>query len=127
MKPRPALEFDPDRFLDERLKKYLVPNPFIFFPFNAGPRICLGQQVCHLYRFRLLLVLTLPCIVQFAYNGMSLFLVRLLQNFSYMTLDLAARPAEAYPPASWKGGEGRKGKDRIHPRFHFTMYCDVRP
>lgn len=40
------MEFDPDRFLDERLHKYLVPNPFIFLPFNAGPRICLGQQVC---------------------------------------------------------------------------------
>lgn len=40
-----AEEFDPDRFLDERLHKYLVPNPFIFLPFNGGPRICLGQQV----------------------------------------------------------------------------------
>lgn len=40
-----AHEFDPDRFLDERLRKYLTPNPFIFLPFNAGPRICLGQQV----------------------------------------------------------------------------------
>ncbi|KAG6861420.1 hypothetical protein C0995_000260 [Termitomyces sp. Mi166 len=39
-----ALKFDPDRFLDERLHKYLLPNPFIFLPFNAGPRICLGQQ-----------------------------------------------------------------------------------
>lgn len=38
--------FDPDRFLDERLKIYLTPKPFIFLPFNAGPRICLGQQVC---------------------------------------------------------------------------------
>jgi cytochrome P450 len=37
--------FDPDRFLDERFKKYITPNPFIFLPFNAGPRICLGQQV----------------------------------------------------------------------------------
>lgn len=41
----PALEFDPDRFLDERLQKYLTSNPFIFIPFNAGPRICPGQQV----------------------------------------------------------------------------------
>ena len=42
-----ASEFDPDRFLDERLEKYLVANPFIFLPFNAGPRICLGQQVSY--------------------------------------------------------------------------------
>jgi hypothetical protein len=41
-----ALVFDPDRFLDDRVRKYLTPNPFIFCPFNAGPRICLGQQVC---------------------------------------------------------------------------------
>ena len=40
-----ALKFDPDRFLDQRVQKYLTPNPFIFCPFNAGPRICLGQQV----------------------------------------------------------------------------------
>lgn len=43
-----AEEFDPDRFLDERVKKYLVKNSFIFLPFNAGPRICLGQQVRNL-------------------------------------------------------------------------------
>ena len=42
---RVALDFDPDRFLDERLHRYLTPNPFIFLPFNAGRRICLGQQV----------------------------------------------------------------------------------
>lgn len=41
----PADQFDPDRFLDHRVHKYLTPNPFIFVPFNAGPRICLGQQV----------------------------------------------------------------------------------
>ncbi|KIL67115.1 hypothetical protein M378DRAFT_160099 [Amanita muscaria Koide BX008] len=41
-----ADEFDPDRFLDDRLKKYLTKNSFIFLPFHAGPRICLGQQVC---------------------------------------------------------------------------------
>jgi hypothetical protein len=31
-----ALHFDPDRFMDERLNKYLIGNPFIFLPFNAG-------------------------------------------------------------------------------------------
>ena len=42
-----ADDFDPERFIDERLGKYLVPNPFIFMPFNAGPRICLGQQFAY--------------------------------------------------------------------------------
>ena len=42
---RAADRFDPDRFLDERLDKYLTPNPAIFIPFNAGPRICLGKEV----------------------------------------------------------------------------------
>ena len=31
--------WDPDRFLDERFTKTVVANPFIFLPFNAGPRI----------------------------------------------------------------------------------------
>ena len=48
-----ALQFDPDRFLDDRLKKYLINNPFIFLPFNAGPRICLGQQVRLPFSYRL--------------------------------------------------------------------------
>lgn len=47
------MEFDPDRFLDDRLQKYLVPNPFIFLPFNAGPKICLGQQVRYFIAFGL--------------------------------------------------------------------------
>ena len=39
-----AEDFDPDRFIDGR-KVLLTSNPFMFLPFNAGPRICLGQQV----------------------------------------------------------------------------------
>ncbi|KAF7306301.1 BTB domain-containing protein [Mycena indigotica] len=42
-----AEEFDPNRFIDERLQKYLVSNSFQFLPFNAGPRICLGQQFAY--------------------------------------------------------------------------------
>ncbi|KAF8583528.1 cytochrome P450 [Ramaria rubella] len=60
-----AQEFDPDRFLDDRVTKYLIPNPFIFMPFNSGPRICLGQQ--------------------FAYNETTVMLVRLLQTFDTIT------------------------------------------
>ncbi|CAL1701116.1 unnamed protein product [Somion occarium] len=98
-----AEEFDPDRFLDERLHKYLTPNPFIFLPFNAGPRICLGQQ--------------------FAYNEMSFFMVRLLQNFSNITFDPLAQDPSTRPPAAWSKFPGRKGKDKIYPKAHLTLYA----
>jgi len=97
-----AEEFDPDRFLDERLKKYLSKNPFIFLPFNAGPRICLGQQ--------------------FAYNEMSFMLIRLLQNFSSIELDMDALPPQAHPPTEWVKASGRKAVEKLFPRMHLTMY-----
>ncbi|KAJ7282383.1 cytochrome P450 [Mycena rebaudengoi] len=74
-----ALIWDPECFLDERLHKYLTPNPFIFLPFNAGPRICLGQQ--------------------FAYHESSFFLVRLLQRYSGISLVMDAPAPE---PAAGK-------------------------
>jgi cytochrome P450 len=40
-----AEAFDPDRFLDARLRAHVLANPYCFLPFNAGPRVCLGQQV----------------------------------------------------------------------------------
>ncbi|KAF8060191.1 cytochrome P450 monooxygenase pc-1 [Lyophyllum atratum] len=98
-----AEEFDPDRFLDERHKKYLAKNSFIFLPFNAGPRICLGQQ--------------------FAYNEMSFMIIRLLQQFSSVTLDEDARPAESRPPVHWAEGVGRKTIERVYPKTHLTMYA----
>ncbi|KAK0202806.1 cytochrome P450 [Desarmillaria ectypa] len=99
-----ALEFDPDRFLDNRLHKYLTPNPFIFVPFNAGPRICLGQQ--------------------FAYNEASYYLIRLLQTFSSFSLAMDAQPTEGTPPASWVKSSGTtKGRDKIMFGLHLTMYA----
>ncbi|TFK35048.1 cytochrome P450 monooxygenase pc-2 [Crucibulum laeve] len=99
-----ALEFDPDRFLDERLHKYLTPNPFIFLPFNAGPRICLGQQ--------------------FAYNEASFFLVQFLQNFSSISLDLDAQPPKSRVPREWANAPGRKGIEKVRPKTHLTMYVE---
>ncbi|KAF7313120.1 Cytochrome P450 [Mycena kentingensis (nom. inval.)] len=96
-----AEEFDPDRFLDDRLKKYLLANSFQFLPFNAGPRICLGQQ--------------------FAYNEMSFMLIRLLQAFSAFRLDFDAFRPESRPPAEWKQEKGRKGVDLFRPKMHLTM------
>ncbi|KAJ6522732.1 cytochrome P450 [Mycena capillaripes] len=98
-----ALKFDPDRFLDQRVKKYLTPNPFIFLPFNAGPRICLGQQ--------------------FAYNEASFFLVRLLQNFSGFALAPDAQPESTKPPPSWKACSGTQATEKIMLGRHLTMYA----
>lgn len=98
-----ALVFDPDRFLDDRLQKYLLPNPFVFLPFNAGPRICLGQQ--------------------FAYNEMSLFLIRLLQTFSGISFAPDADP-DSLPPASWAAGEARRPIERVWLKTHLTLYAN---
>ncbi|TFK39527.1 cytochrome P450 [Crucibulum laeve] len=98
-----ADQFDPDRFIDERFKKYLLPNPFIFLPFNAGPRICLGQQ--------------------FAYNQVSFVLIRLLQSFASFSLCPEAFPPDARPPADWKNAEGesRKAREQFRPHIILTM------
>ncbi|KAF8905811.1 cytochrome P450 [Gymnopilus junonius] len=93
-----ALKFDPDRFLDQRLHKYLSQNPYIFCPFNAGPRVCLGQQ--------------------FAYNEASFYLVRLLQQFTHFTLD---KSANTPPHIAWASEAGLKSKEQIHPMSHLTM------
>jgi hypothetical protein len=105
-----ALKFDPDRFLDERVKKYLTPNPFIFLPFNAGMhpvsflrRESTSHQLSRaqdlswstgalpppsfLYRHKLT-----PPRPQFALNEASFFLVRLLQNFTGFALAPDAQP-----------------------------------
>ena len=42
-----ADNFNPDRWLDERRLTELTKDPFKFLPFNAGPRICLGQVSVH--------------------------------------------------------------------------------
>ncbi|KAF8131053.1 cytochrome P450 [Boletus edulis] len=94
-----ADQFDPDRFLDERLHKYLTPNPFLFLPFNAGPRICLGQQ--------------------FAYHEISYFLIRLLQSIDGVALDVGT---QRLAPPEWAGAEGRKALEKVVLRFHLSMY-----
>ncbi|KAJ3499527.1 hypothetical protein NLJ89_g10090 [Agrocybe chaxingu] len=94
-----AMVFDPDRFLDERLHKYLTPNPFIFSPFNAGPRICLGQQ--------------------FAYHEATFYLIRLLQHFTEFKLDTETNKP---PPASWAHAKDRKKVEKIHLMSHLNMF-----
>jgi len=100
--PPAAHEFDPNRFLDERVKEYLVPNPFIFLPFNAGPRICLGQQ--------------------FAYNEASTIIARIVQAFKSITLDMDSNP-EAKPPVEWATAGGRKAIEKVWVKSHITLYA----
>ncbi|KAJ7703697.1 cytochrome P450 [Mycena rosella] len=101
-----ALQWDPERFIDERLHKYLTPNPFIFLPFNAGPRICLGQQ--------------------FAYHEASFFLVRLLQHFSNISLAPEAQPPASRVPASWAQDDelGWKSGERLRVKTHLTLFIE---
>ncbi|KAI0675255.1 cytochrome P450 monooxygenase pc-3 [Trametes maxima] len=97
-----ALKFDPDRFLDERVQKYLTPNPFIFLPFNAGPRICLGQQ--------------------FAYNESSFMLVRLMQQVTSIKFVPEVAPESVTPP-DYADSLGADGTDRVLMASHLTMYA----
>lgn len=113
--------FDPDRFLDERLHKYLTPNPFIFLPFNAGPRICLGQQVRPDPRVCVCAWLTTTN--QFAYHEMSYFLIRLLQSIDAVSLDM---DMQTLPPADWAQAKGRKALEKVQLRSHLTLYVMVR-
>ncbi len=62
---------------------------------------------------------------QFAYNEMSFFLIRLLQSFAHMELDLSAQPPEARSPVEWAGAEGQKGREKIIPKAHLTLYVEV--
>lgn len=52
-------------------------------------------------------------------------MIRLLQNFSSMELDLAAQPADCRPPAEWAESEGRRAKEQITPKSHFTLFAKV--
>ncbi|KAI0630296.1 cytochrome P450 [Trametes polyzona] len=97
-----ALKFDPDRFLDERVQKYLTPNPFIFLPFNAGPRICLGQQ--------------------FAYNEASFMLIRLMQQVSAIEFVPEVAPESIVPP-DYTDSPGSDGTDRVFIASHLTTYA----
>jgi cytochrome P450 len=73
----------------------------LFLPFNAGPRICLGQQ--------------------FAYNETSVIIARLVQTFKGIALDMDSNP-EAKPPAGWALGQGRKTVEKVWVKSEITTY-----
>ncbi|EJD42063.1 cytochrome P450 monooxygenase CYP63 [Auricularia subglabra TFB-10046 SS5] len=98
-----AETFNPERWIDPERVKQFVSNPMIFIPFNAGPRICLGQQ--------------------FAYNEASFFLARLLQKFSAVELAPEAAPKGAAPPAEWKTMGGRQAIEQCWPKDAIILFA----
>jgi len=101
--------FDPDRWLDGRLSRYIA-EPFIYIPFNAGPRICLGQQ--------------------FALNETSFFMIRLLQRFDHFELAPECQPPHTRPQKSWHDPDTtvpltrRRALEKCFLRSHLTLYPD---
>ncbi|KAF9506189.1 hypothetical protein BS47DRAFT_1305586 [Hydnum rufescens UP504] len=97
-----ADEFSPERWIDPERLKIMTSDPFKFIPFNAGPRICLGQN--------------------FAYNEASFIMVRILQVFDGFELRQDDAPAGSTPPASWKHRGGRASIEKAWPLSAVTLY-----
>lgn len=99
-----AEEFNPERWIDKERVEKMVADPFMFIPFSAGPRICLGQN--------------------YAYNEASFMMIRILQIFDSFTLrQKEDAPPGACPPSSWKdSGKGRKAIEQIWPQNAVTLY-----
>lgn len=57
---------------------------------------------------------------------MSFFLIRLLQNFSSLEMDLAAQPPDSRAPREWASAEGQQGKEKIIPKCLLTLFLKVR-
>jgi len=97
-----AEAFNPHRWIDGPERSTNV-NSAKFFPFNSGPRLCLGQQL--------------------AVNEASFLMIRLLQTFDRFTLaqDEAA-PEDSIPPSHWKTGSGRRAYEKVWPQTAFTLY-----
>ncbi|QRV72825.1 cytochrome P450 family protein [Ceratobasidium sp. AG-Ba] len=96
-----AEEFRPERWLGENSTKVHVTNPFAFFPFNGGPRMCLGQNL--------------------AYLLVSQTVIKLVREFTW---DLSPTHQPALVPTRWKGQPGRKGIERCWPKAALTLYSD---
>ena len=52
-------------------------------------------------------------------------LVRLMQNFSSISLELDSFPPGSLPPEEFKLAPGRKGIDKIWPKVALALYINV--
>ena len=95
--------FKPERWADTAAAASYHQN-FQFIPFNAGPRICVGQN--------------------FAYNEASFFLCILLSRFNF-TLAPEYQPEGSRPLEEWKNVRSELGRvkdEELWPLSSMTMY-----
>ncbi|KAF8629726.1 hypothetical protein AX15_003304 [Amanita polypyramis BW_CC] len=97
-----ADEFKPERWLEPDRVAHFVANPTMYLPFSAGPRICLGQN--------------------YAYNELTYFLIRLLQQFQSFSLAPEYQPEGSLPPPEWRKRQGRQAIEKIWPGNALTLY-----
>ena len=62
-------------------------------------------------------------IVQFAYNEMSFFMIRLLQNFDKIAIDMDAQPKRTTSLTEWE--TKRREVERDFLAFHLTLATKV--
>ena len=86
--------------------------------------MCLGQQVTFLLTSSYSSSVNTKAPPQFAYNEMSLFLIRLLQTFSGISFAPDADP-NSLPPSSWATGEARRPVEKVWLKTHLTLYANV--
>ena len=118
--------FDPDRFLDDRVKKYVTPNPFVFIPFSAGPRIV---RLTYILSITSYIYISQQCLgQQFAYHEASFFVIRMLQRYDRIALAPECLSADSRPPVSWqssKAGTPRKAMEQCVLNSHLTLFVKV--
>ncbi|KAF8323072.1 cytochrome P450 [Clavulina sp. PMI_390] len=83
-----------------------VSNPYAFTPFNAGPRICLGQS--------------------FALSECAYTIIRLLQTFESFELDEAKQPLPIVDLVAAAPGSRfeREASEKCWPRASLTLYIE---
>lgn len=65
--------------------------------------------------------------MNYAYNEMSFFLVRLLQQFDRFELALDCQPEGSLPPKEWQGDDrkGRQRFEKVWPAAALTLFIKV--